>query len=320
MHHADDDCRGGTLTPRSELSLHGYQHRLSVCSFAAKAFLAEACPGKTDSREYKHSASLRPRFRVGCCTCTNVASRHVLPWLPTEQACARKNIARLRLGCQHREIPKKAVGIRCSGLARMPNALILKKAFASVTIRFEELINVAHRPRLCVAWRHCSRLVGLSVIESEARDFLEYLLEMNSTRVQSTLSIVQKARTLEVRSESCFTSKPGRRTRAEKRARPRAGRRGGEASSLACAPGKRRSIAFGRLRKCFPSSVLLLEKSLRKRLDCPKCGGTSAQRTPGRSRKSLRAALRHSEPQTRVRAAWILGERKEVPGVPDLMA
>jgi HEAT repeat protein len=33
----------------------------------------------------------------------------------------------------------------------------------------------------------------------------------------------------------------------------------------------------------------------------------------------LRAALRHPEPQTAVRAAWILGERREHSSVPDLI-
>jgi len=53
---------------------------------------------------------------------------------------------------------------------------------------------------------------------------------------------------------------------------------------------------------------------------CPKCGGDIPAAETQAFAEKLRAALHHSEPQTRVRAAWILGERKEVSGVPDLMA
>jgi len=53
---------------------------------------------------------------------------------------------------------------------------------------------------------------------------------------------------------------------------------------------------------------------------CPKCGGDIRAADARPFAEKLRAALRHSEPQTRVRAAWILGERKEASGVPDLTA
>lgn len=53
---------------------------------------------------------------------------------------------------------------------------------------------------------------------------------------------------------------------------------------------------------------------------CPKCSGDIRAADARPFAEKLRAALHHSEPQTRVRAAWILGERKEGSGVPDLMA
>jgi len=53
---------------------------------------------------------------------------------------------------------------------------------------------------------------------------------------------------------------------------------------------------------------------------CPKCSGDIRAADARPFAEKLRAALHHSEPQTRVRAAWILGERKEDSGVPDLMA
>lgn len=53
---------------------------------------------------------------------------------------------------------------------------------------------------------------------------------------------------------------------------------------------------------------------------CPKCSEDIRAADARPFAEKLRAALHHSEPQTRVRAAWILGERREVSGVPDLMA
>lgn len=53
---------------------------------------------------------------------------------------------------------------------------------------------------------------------------------------------------------------------------------------------------------------------------CPQCSGDIRAADARPYAEKLRAALHHSEPQARVRAAWILGERKEASGVPDLMA
>jgi len=53
---------------------------------------------------------------------------------------------------------------------------------------------------------------------------------------------------------------------------------------------------------------------------CPKCSRDIRAADARPFVEKLRAALHHSEPQTRVRAAWILGERKEDSSVPDLMA
>jgi HEAT repeat protein len=52
---------------------------------------------------------------------------------------------------------------------------------------------------------------------------------------------------------------------------------------------------------------------------CPYCGCNvnAADALPFAAK--LRAALRHPEPQTPIRAAWILGERREVSAVPDLI-
>jgi HEAT repeat protein len=52
---------------------------------------------------------------------------------------------------------------------------------------------------------------------------------------------------------------------------------------------------------------------------CPKCAA-DVRALDGQSfAGKLCAALRHPEPQTAVRAAWILGERREPSAVPDLI-
>ena len=53
---------------------------------------------------------------------------------------------------------------------------------------------------------------------------------------------------------------------------------------------------------------------------CPRCAGDIRAAEAKPFAEKFRAALHHSEPQTRVRAAWILGERKKASGAPDHMA
>ncbi|HWQ03616.1 MAG TPA: HEAT repeat domain-containing protein [Candidatus Nitrosotenuis sp.] len=52
---------------------------------------------------------------------------------------------------------------------------------------------------------------------------------------------------------------------------------------------------------------------------CSKCGADLATADAHSFGEKLRAALHHPEPQTAVRAAWILGERREAAAVPDLV-
>ncbi len=53
---------------------------------------------------------------------------------------------------------------------------------------------------------------------------------------------------------------------------------------------------------------------------CPWCGGDIRGADAKPFPERLRSALHHSEPQTRVRAAWILGELKEESAVQELIA
>jgi HEAT repeat protein len=52
---------------------------------------------------------------------------------------------------------------------------------------------------------------------------------------------------------------------------------------------------------------------------CPQCGVDVRALDAQSFSEKLRAALRHPEPQTAVRAAWILGERRDSSAVPDLI-
>ena len=54
-------------------------------------------------------------------------------------------------------------------------------------------------------------------------------------------------------------------------------------------------------------------------LSCPKCGADLRTIDAQSFAEKLRAALKHPEPQTAVRAAWILGERREQSAVDNLI-
>lgn len=52
---------------------------------------------------------------------------------------------------------------------------------------------------------------------------------------------------------------------------------------------------------------------------CPHCGAHLAEEDARPFLEKLRSALHHSEPETAIRAAWILGERREASAVTDLI-
>jgi GTP-binding protein EngB required for normal cell division len=191
----------GTIA-EAERSLHdlsylfmGDQHRLSDLFLERrKAFLSEALPrAKTEFESELQDIPRRygPRFRRQAMhLAQTVASRHVLPWLTTEQARAEEEYRAVatRFVNIGNDFLKKLAESGVPELARMPNALDPEKGFrVRSRFRFEGLINVAQPPSplryladvfLGLVW-------AFSVIENKGRDFLEYLVEMNSTRVQS---------------------------------------------------------------------------------------------------------------------------------------
>lgn len=52
---------------------------------------------------------------------------------------------------------------------------------------------------------------------------------------------------------------------------------------------------------------------------CPRCGVHLAEEDAKPFVEKLRSALRHPEPETSIRAAWILGERQEASAVMNLI-
>jgi len=170
-------------------------HRLSDLLFARrKEFLRENVSPARATLEEQLSSIPRawgPRFRRQTMhAAQRIAAEHVLPWLGKEQVFAEGEyrLVAERLMCIGNSFLKKLAESSVTELARMPNALDSEKGFRSAShFRFEELINVA-QPASPVRYM-ADVVLGLvgahSVLEKESTDFLDYLIEMNSTRVQA---------------------------------------------------------------------------------------------------------------------------------------
>jgi len=121
-----------------------------------------------------------------------IAAERVLPWLAKEQAYAedeyRKVAARfVNIG---NEFLTKLSESKIPELSRVPSALNSEKGFRVASrFRFEDLIHIAQpaSPLRYLADVVLGFIGARSVIRKEAMEFLEYLLEMNSSRVQADL-------------------------------------------------------------------------------------------------------------------------------------
>jgi hypothetical protein len=129
-----------------------------------------------------------------------VARRHVLPWLRTEQVKAEteyRQVAR-RFGQMGNDFLKKLAEAGIWEIARMPHALDPEAGFRIRSqFTFYDLIEVA-QPASPLRWVG-DLILGLArahgAIEDDAREFLAHLLETNCTRVQSDiLNRVQESR------------------------------------------------------------------------------------------------------------------------------
>jgi hypothetical protein len=139
------------------------------------------------------------RRRVMCET-QEVARRHVLPWLQSEQIEAEREYRELasRFVEIANDFLKRLADAGVREIARMPHALDPEAGFRIRSrFTFHDLIEIA-QPASPLRWV-ADWVLGLigayRVIDDDARQFLTHLLETNCTRVQSDiLNRVQESR------------------------------------------------------------------------------------------------------------------------------
>lgn len=173
------------------------KHRLSDLFLERrKKFLTENLnPAKSEAKEEFRKIRRRygPKFRREAMHAAQVvAANRVLPWLVKEQLEAEEEYRKVagRFVSIGNDYLKKLSESRIPELARVPNALNSEKGFRVPShFHFEQLINIAQpaSPLRYLADIVLGLLGASSVIQSNASSFLEYLMEMNSTRVQSDL-------------------------------------------------------------------------------------------------------------------------------------
>jgi GTP-binding protein EngB required for normal cell division len=173
------------------------KHRLSdICLDRKKNFL-NANLGEAKSQAGQVFEKIQrwygPRYRREVMhAAQTIAAERVLPWLAKEQAYAedeyRKVAARfVNIG---NEFLTKLSESKIPELSRVPSALNSEKGFRVASrFRFEDLIHIAQpaSPLRYLADVVLGFIGARSVIRKEAMEFLEYLLEMNSSRVQADL-------------------------------------------------------------------------------------------------------------------------------------
>jgi predicted GTPase len=173
------------------------KHRLSDLFLdRKKKFLsANLAPAKSEAGEAfdKVSQWYGPRHRREAMhAAQTIAANRVLPWLCKEQAYAEEEYRKVgaRFVNIGNEFLTKLSESKIPELSRVPNALNSEKGFRVASrFRFEHLINVA-QPASPIRYAGDALLgfIGArSLIRKNAMEFLEYLLEMNSSRVQSDL-------------------------------------------------------------------------------------------------------------------------------------
>jgi hypothetical protein len=132
-----------------------------------------------------------PKFRKDAMRLAQIISeRHVLPWLQTEEAAAEKEYRRIasRFVGIGNDFLKKLSSSDVPELARMPNALDSGRGFRVPSrFTFEQLLRVSlpASPLRYLADVILGAVQAFALIEREAREFLDHLVDMNCTRVQS---------------------------------------------------------------------------------------------------------------------------------------
>jgi hypothetical protein len=186
----------------AERSLHeiGYlfmaeqRHLSDMFLDQRKRFLATALPKA--SAEFSEAIKALPRrfgpkYRKEAMRAALVlAERHVRPWLRAEQAIAESEYRKVALGFVNigNGFLKRLSESGVPELARMPNALNSDKGFrVRSRFTFEQLLHVARpaSPLRYLADVFLGFVRAFGVIERDAWEFLDHLMDMNSTRVQS---------------------------------------------------------------------------------------------------------------------------------------
>jgi hypothetical protein len=186
----------------AERSLHeiGYlfmaeqRHLSDMFLDQRKRFLATALPKA--SAEFSEAIKALPRrfgpkYRKEAMRAALVlAERHVRPWLRAEQAIAESEYRKVALRFVNigNGFLKRLSESGVPELARMPNALNSDKGFrVRSRFTFEQLLHVARpaSPLRYLADVFLGFVRAFGVIERDAWEFLDHLMDMNSTRVQS---------------------------------------------------------------------------------------------------------------------------------------
>lgn len=169
-----------------------------------KAFTATALPAASEELQQSLrtiSSGFGPSYRRRVMRqAQEIAGQHVVPWLRPEQEEAEKEYRRVasRFVEMGNDFLRKLAEAGIPELARMPHALDAETGFrVRSKFTFMEFIEVA-QPASPVRWVADS-LLGLAgarkLIQKDGLQFLDHLLETNSTRVQSdTLDRVQESR------------------------------------------------------------------------------------------------------------------------------
>jgi len=181
------------------------QHRLSDYFLdRRKAFLAAALPKATE--EFNNFLHATPRTlgsihrRLVMHEAQAIARRYVVPWLPTEQVEGErqyKTVGR-RFAQIGNDFLTRLVSAGVPELGRMLHALDPERGFqVRSEFRFREFIEIAQpsSPLRQLA-DVCLGLVGLrDWIDKDARWFLGWLFEVNSSRVQNdVLNRIEESR------------------------------------------------------------------------------------------------------------------------------
>jgi hypothetical protein len=180
-------------------------HRLSDLFLEQrKSFLAATLPKA--KAEFAKELRGMPKYygprlrRQAMRAAQTAAGRYVSPWLESEQLRAEEEYRKVaaRFVSIGNDFLKKLSESGVPELARMPNALDSEKGFRVPSrFTFEGLIRVAQPPSPLRYFADVALgLVGAAfVLEKDALGFFDYLLEMNSTRVQSdVVDRVQESR------------------------------------------------------------------------------------------------------------------------------